>query len=92
MPRRWAAHHAHCPSYMLGHECNGIFSSKRTAMVLADCIAVMGACGESGSPALQYLIARLAPARRGALIDLGMSLMRIGIAGSLALGTIRVSV
>lgn len=48
MPRRWAARHAHRPSYMLGHECNGIFSSKCTAMVLADCIAVMGACGGGG--------------------------------------------
>ncbi|WP_319161706.1 MFS transporter [Klebsiella pneumoniae] len=41
-----------------------------------------------GSPALQYHIARLAPARRGALIALGMSLMHIGIALSASLAGI----
>ncbi|AYO70563.1 MFS transporter (plasmid) [Klebsiella pneumoniae] len=44
--------------------------------------------GGVGSPALQYHIARLAPARRGALIALGMSLMHIGIALSASLAGI----
>ncbi|WP_405120394.1 MFS transporter [Pseudomonas leptonychotis] len=40
--------------------------------------------GGLGSPALQSHIAQLSPARRGALIALGMSMMHVGVAVSSA--------